>query len=145
MLTWLSHNFLNFDPNEVVLFAMILLFHYIQVSLIVQKPKMHRLRTCSANLKVAKIVQKWKKWGFYIKAFWVFFQVKHLINSSYDLCASFFEVTSAKTQIDHFVPCISSYSFMSHSKFPNYTSWSSNFCVIQLHTNYVVCVHQCMP
>lgn len=51
----------------------------------------------------------------------------------------------AKTQIDHLVPCISSYPFMSHSHFPNYTSLSSTFCAIPLHTNYVVCVHQCMP
>lgn len=57
----------------------------------------------------------------------------------------FSRLIQAKTQIDHLVPCISSYPFMSHSHSPNYTFLSLIFCAIPFHINYVVCVHQGMP
>lgn len=47
--------------------------------------------------------------------------------------------------MDHLVPCISSYPFMSHIHFPNYTLLSLIFCAIPLYTNYMACVHQDMP
>ena len=57
----------------------------------------------------------------------------------------FLRFIQVQTQIDHLVPCISSYPFILQSHFSNYTLLSSTFCAIPLCTNYMVFVHQGMP